>query len=180
MNEYLDINIIEDEIISIEEYDIIDTIDIEVESKNRLFFANDILTHNSGWEAEDLNITNVSESAALIHTVDMLFGIITSPEMKARSEYYLKCLANRVAGFENTRKRFTIDWKYARIEEDKNAEIEDMDFLFNSTVAGQAQRRGVKTQFKNTKNNISGNTSVSIDPDKLDSIGNEKKGGGLF
>ena len=137
-------------------------------------------TNRGGWDAEDLNITNVSESAALIHTVDMLFGIITSPEMKARSEYYLKCLANRVAGFENTRKRFTIDWKYARIDEDKNAEIEDMDFLFNSTVAGQAQRRGVKTQFKNTKNNISGNTSVSIDPDKLDSIGNEKRGEGLF
>jgi len=139
-------------------------------------------TNRGGWEAEDLNITNVSESAALIHTVDMLFGIITSAEMKARSEYYLKCLANRVAGFENTRKRFTIDWKYARIDEDMNAQIEDMDFLLNSTVGGQTQRRGARSSFKAQKknNNISGNTSVSIDPNKLDNISNERSGSGLF
>jgi hypothetical protein len=130
-----ELKILEDEIISIEEYDTIDTIDIELDSKNRLFFANDILTHNSGWESTDLNITNVSESAALLHTVDVLFGIITNAEMKARKEYYLKCLANRVAGYENTKKRYTIEWNYARIEEDKNAPIQDMDFVINSTVS---------------------------------------------
>jgi len=129
-----DLEIIEDEIISIEEFEIIDTIDIEIDSKNKLFFANDILTHNSGWETSDLNITNISESAALLHTVDILFGIITNAEMKARGEYLLKCLANRVAGYENTRKRFEIDWKYARITEDKNSPIQDMDFLINNIV----------------------------------------------
>jgi len=129
-----DIEIIEDEIVSIEEYDTIDTIDIEIDSKNRLFFANDILTHNSGWETSDLNITNISESAALLHTVDVLFGIITNAEMKANKEYLLKCLANRVAGYENTRKRYSIDWKYAKIEEDKDSPIQDMDFLVHNTV----------------------------------------------
>lgn len=99
-------------------------------------------TNRGGWESEDLNLTNVSESAALIHTVDMLFGIITSAEMKARKEYYLKCLANRVAGYENTRKKFSIDWKHARIEEDKNSSIEDMDFILNSVVGKNTQRRG--------------------------------------
>jgi KaiC/GvpD/RAD55 family RecA-like ATPase len=122
-------------------------------------------TNRGGWEAEDLNLTNVSESAALIHTVDMLFGIITSAEMKARSEYYLKCLANRVAGYENTRKRFTIDWKHARIEEDKTAQIEDMDFILNSTVGGHTHRRGSKP---GSQSSIAATIGSNIDPDKPD------------
>jgi len=91
-------------------------------------------TNRGGWEGTDLNITNISESAALLHTVDVLFGIITNAEMKAKGEYYLKCLANRVAGYENTKKRYTMDWKYARIEEDKNTPIQDMDFIINNAV----------------------------------------------
>ena len=102
-------------------------------------------TNRSGWETSDLNITNIAESAALLHTVDVLFGIITNAEMKARGEYFLKCLANRVAGYENTRKRYTIDWKYARIEEDKNSPIRDMDFYINSTINPSTKRRGSET-----------------------------------
>jgi len=91
-------------------------------------------TNRGGWESNDLNITQIAESGALLHTVDVLFGIITNAEMKARGEYYLKCLANRVAGLENTKKRYTIEWKYARIEEDKNSPIQDMDFIINNVV----------------------------------------------
>ena len=147
-------------------------------------------TNRGGWEASDLNITNVSESAALIHTVDMLFGIITNAEMKARSEYYIKCLANRVAGFENTRKRFTVDWKYARIEEDKQAQIEDMDFIINSVIGGQHQQRG-QQGWKNTgpgQSTIAAVVGSTADPTLLDtkksednnSFSGEIKGDGLF
>jgi len=153
MNKYENFEILEDEILSIEEFEIMDTIDIEVDSKNRLFFANNILTHNSGWESNDLNITSVAESAGLLHTVDILFGIITNAEMKAAGEYFLKCLANRVAGYENTRKRFLIDWKYARIEEDRNSPIQDMDFFINQITAGHKHPRGQKPK----------STSVDID-----------------
>ena len=138
-------------------------------------------TNRGGWETSDLNITNVSESAALIHTVDMLFGIITNAEMKARSEYYLKCLANRVAGYENTRKRFTVDWKYARIEEDKEAKIEDMDFILNSVVGGQTQRRGYSP---NTgQSSIAAVIGSKINKETLESTKKEKneiKRPGLF
>lgn len=125
-------------------------------------------TNRGGWETSDLNITNVSESAALIHTVDMLFGIITNAEMKARAEYYIKCLANRVAGYENTRKRFEVDWKYARIEEDKNANIEDMDFILNSVVGGHTQRRGQKMPRKDPsgQSQIAAVIGSNIDSDK--------------
>jgi hypothetical protein len=156
-------NVIEDEIVSIEEHEIIDTIDIEVDSKNRLFFANDILTHNSGWEGTDLSITSIAESAGLLHTVDLLFGIITTAEMKARGEYFLKCLANRVAGYENTKKRYTIEWKYARIEEDRNSPIMDMDYVINNVVAGQKHPRGYKATTA-TIDSVISNSVVPLEP----------------
>jgi hypothetical protein len=96
--------------------------------------------------SEDLVLTNVSESSALLHTVDVLFGIITSPEMKARSEYFLKNLANRVTGYENTRKKYKVNWKYFRIEEDKTSQIQDMDFMINHVVGGQQHPRGTNLQ----------------------------------
>lgn len=132
-------DIIEDEIISIKEYNEIDTIDIEIDSKNKLFFANDILTHNSGWETSDLNLGNIAESAALVHTVDGLFGIITSPEMKAKKIYYLKYLADRVSGLENTRKLFDVDFKFGRISENTESPIEDLDYAMKSTINYQSK-----------------------------------------
>jgi len=157
-----DIKIIEDEIVSIEEYDIIDTIDIVVDSNHKLFFANDILTHNSGWLNNDSNITSLAESGGLLHTVDLLFGIVADPQMKARGEYFLKCLANRVAGYENCRQRYTIDWKYARIEEDRNSPIQDMEFFINNVAAGQKQPRGQKQH--STTTTIDAVISQSLQP----------------
>lgn len=124
-----ELEILEDEIIEIEEFDIIDTIDIEIDSRSRLFFANDILTHNSGMDATDLTLSNVSESSGLLHTVDGLFGLIADPLMKAKGEYYIKYIADRVSGMENTRKKFLFNRPYGRIEEDMNSQIEDMEFI---------------------------------------------------
>ena len=90
-------------------------------------------TNRGGWETSDLTLGNISESAALVHTVDGLFGIITNPEMKANKVYYLKYLADRVSGMENTRKLFDVDFKFGRIEENMSAKIEDMDSQIKST-----------------------------------------------
>ena len=91
-------------------------------------------TKRENFGSNDVNITDVSESSALLHTVDMLFGIITNPEMKARKEQYLKCLASRVSGMENYRMKFNVDWEFARITEDKDSQIEDMDHILNSVI----------------------------------------------
>jgi hypothetical protein len=102
-------------------------------------------TNRAGWLTNDIKITDIAESAGLLQTVDLLFGIITDPEMKARGEYFLKCLANRVGGYENCRKRYTMNWKYLRIEEDRNSPIQDMEFFINSVTAGQKYPRGYKS-----------------------------------
>jgi KaiC/GvpD/RAD55 family RecA-like ATPase len=120
-------------------------------------------TNRSGWEANDLSITSIAESAGLLHTVDILFGICTDAQMKAKGEYFLKCLANRVAGYENTRKRYTIDWKHARIEEDRNSPIQDMEFFINQVAVGQKYPRGHKST-TTTINAAISNSVTPVDP----------------
>jgi len=122
-------------------------------------------TNRSGWEANDLGITSIAESAGLLHTVDILFGIVTNAEMKASGEYFLKCLANRVAGLENTRKRYTMDWKYARIEEDRNSPIQDMDFFINSLTAGHTTPRGHGHKSSTTIGAAIAHHTIATDPD---------------
>jgi hypothetical protein len=83
-----------DEIVEIielaEEY----TIDIEV-SGNRLFFANDILTHNSGYDTGDMDLTNTSESIGLPQTVDAMFALISTEELESMGQIMIKQLKNR-------------------------------------------------------------------------------------
>lgn len=117
------LNLHEDEIIEIIEIGEEETLDISVSNSSRTFFANDILTHNSGFGSTDLSITNISESAALGHTVDAMFGIIQDEIMHANEEYILKLLANRDDGYKNSRKKFLINYNLMRITEDTETQI---------------------------------------------------------
>ena len=123
INMYKKIIIEEDKIISIEECEIEETIDIMVDNPTHLFFANGILTHNSEFDASDLTMNSASESSALVATVDGMFGIIQDPLMLSNDEYKLKLLANRDEGYKNSYKKFIVDFTYMRITEDPNSQI---------------------------------------------------------
>jgi len=79
--------------------------------------------NRSGFGSTDLNATNISESAALGHTVDAMFGIIQDEIMHANREYILKLIANRDDGYKNSRKKFLINYDYMRIIEDADSQI---------------------------------------------------------
>lgn len=79
--------------------------------------------NRGAYNTNDVILEQIAESAALIHTVDGLFGIIQDEMMLMNSEYFLKTLANREEGGKNTKKRFTISYDYSRITEDVNSEI---------------------------------------------------------
>ncbi len=115
MNE---LNLYEDEIIEIEYLDDLqETIDITVDGKN-LFFANDILTHNSGASSSDIDMTDISESMGLAHTVDALFGIITQDIIEEReNKFRMKALALREAGGIGSIQEFFIDQQYFRVSQ---------------------------------------------------------------
>lgn len=118
-----------DEIVSIEiTSEEIDMIDISIDSEDMLFIANDLITHNSAMKTNDVVLEQIAESAALIHTVDGLFGIIQDEMMYMNCEYYLKTMANREEGYKNSKKRFTVSYDYMRITEDVNSEIINPQF----------------------------------------------------
>lgn len=117
------INLFDDEIVSIEECGSEYTIDIMVDNTTHLFFANDILTHNSEFDATDLSMNSASESSGLVATVDGMFGIIQDPMMLTNNEYKLKLLANRDEGYKNSYKKFIVDYTFMRISEDPNSQI---------------------------------------------------------
>ena len=79
--------------------------------------------NRGAYNTNDVILEQIAESAALIHTVDGLFGIIQDEMMLMNSEYFLKTLANREEGYKNSKKRFTISYDYSRIMEDLNSEI---------------------------------------------------------
>lgn len=79
--------------------------------------------NRSGFGSNDLNITNISESSGLGHTVDAMFGIIQDEIMHANREYTLKLMANRDDGYKNSRKKFLIDYDHMRITEDASTEM---------------------------------------------------------
>lgn len=91
------------EVVSIEEIGEMDMIDIEV-SGNHLFYANDILTHNSN---SDLGLEDTSESFGLPATADFMFGISTSEELEALGQIMVKQLKNRYNDAGNHR-RFVV------------------------------------------------------------------------
>lgn len=87
-------NIDWDEIVSIEELDVRDTIDINLDG-DRLFLANGILTHNSAVEAKEINHSHLSGSLGKIFTVDIYFAIVFSDIQRQQGEMAFHLLKTR-------------------------------------------------------------------------------------
>lgn len=90
-------------ILKIEEIDEREMIDIEV-SGNHLFYANNILTHNS---SSDVEITDTSESWGLPATADFLVALISTEELEGLNQIMIKQLKNRY-GDKSILKRFVV------------------------------------------------------------------------
>lgn len=85
---------IDDEIVSIEYIGEQDTIDINT-TGNRLFYANDLLTHNSAVDEVEFDHSHISGGISKINTADNVFGIFTSRAMRERGKYQLQLLKTR-------------------------------------------------------------------------------------
>ena len=79
--------------------------------------------NRNAFNSTDVSLENIAESAALIHTVDALFGIIQDPMLYANNQYYIKTLANRNGGLKNSKKKFLVNYDYMKIVEDETEEI---------------------------------------------------------
>jgi hypothetical protein len=100
-----------DEIANIEEIEMRDLIDIEV-TGNHLFYANDILTHNSN---TDVGLEDTSESFGLPATADLMFALISNEELEGLGQIMVKQLKNRYND-PTSNKRFVVGVDRARMK----------------------------------------------------------------
>lgn len=134
-----------DEIVSIEKIGVQETIDIEVSGDN-LFFANDILTHNSGFSSSDISLTDTSESFGLPQTADLMFALISTEELEGLNQILIKQLKNRYGALDPHR-RFTVGIDRAKMrlydveQEAQDNLIENMD--------PETDKKDFKSKFKN-------------------------------
>jgi len=112
-------------ILKIEELDEIELIDIEV-SGNHLFYANDILTHNSN---SDVELTDTSESFGLPATADLMFALISTEELEQLGQIMVKQLKNRYND-PTMNKRFVVGIDRAKMrlyDVEQNAQKDILD-----------------------------------------------------
>ena len=125
-----------DKIAHIEEIGYEDSIDIEV-SGNHLFFANDILTHNS---SSDIGLEDTSESFGLPATADFMFAMISTEELQDLNQIMIKQLKNRYND-PTKYKRFVvgIDRSKMRLYDADNSAQDDIvdGPVFDNTATGE-------------------------------------------
>lgn len=131
-------------------------------------------TNRSAFDVADLNMSNVSESAGLIATVDSLFGIIQTAIMRVEGTYYLKAIAMRDSQHMGDKKQFNMNKQYLRIEE-CDADIIPENVGLPSKYGGNTTNNftyyGLNKSGNNTSANVtnvnSGQQNVPIEQPKL-------------
>lgn len=98
--QYKDIEF-EDEIVEIEECGVQDSIDFNV-SGNKLFYANNVLTHNSAVNSTDASNDSVSDSIGTVQTADFILFLLQNEKMKEENLITCKCTKNRFTGRTDT------------------------------------------------------------------------------
>lgn len=89
-----------EKIVKIEKLDNRCTIDIEVSDDN-LFFANDILTHNSGYSSSDVDLSDIAESAGINQTADAIMAIYENDQDRSNGLINVVFRKNRLGGIIN-------------------------------------------------------------------------------
>ena len=88
-------------------------------------------TNRSQFDTNDITANQVSESSALGATVDIMFGIISDPLMKAQGKYYLKCIYDRVSPQENKKKLYDCNFNYLRLTENMEEGVIEVSMMPN-------------------------------------------------
>jgi hypothetical protein len=140
------------EVVSIEEIGEMDMIDIEV-SGNHLFYANDILTHNS---SSDVGLEDTSESFGLPATADFMFALISTEELQQINQIMVKQLKNRYSDLGNAR-RFVVGvdrskMRLYNVEQSAQQDILDGPVMDNTEFGEQDfERSQPKSKFDRSK-----------------------------
>jgi archaellum biogenesis ATPase FlaH len=152
-----------DEIIEIEYIGEIETIDISV-SGNRLFYANDILTHNSGIDEAEFGMQNIAGGISKIYTADNVIGLHASKAMKERGKIQIEFMKTRSSAGEGRKLELSYDNTCMRIKD------LDEDDVVQSTNPQSSMYEKLKAKSQNSEPQEDQRTDNSVDINRLKSI----------
>jgi archaellum biogenesis ATPase FlaH len=112
-------------------------VDIEV-SGDHLFYANGVLTHNSGsgsgYAGEDISMNNTSDSAGINMDADAIFALYQLEGERELGRINVKILKNRLGGFVDTIFPMSVNYETLKISDwDSTTESETDMEVFQST-----------------------------------------------
>lgn len=146
-----------DEIESIEYIGEEDTIDINL-SGNRLFYANDILTHNCAVEAVEFDHSHISGGLSKIMTADNVIGIFSSITMKERGRVQIQFMKTRSSTGLGQKVELSFNVNSMRItdlDEDADAGTPTTaDVMFNKLKRQSAQDATSSASAKTNSNEV--------------------------
>ena len=73
--------------------------------------------NRGAWDATEVRMENIAESAGLAHTADVMYALIQDSVMHAEREYWLKVLKIRDGQGKGSRCKFDIDYEHMRLTE---------------------------------------------------------------
>jgi len=133
-----------DEIVSITELDYdVEMVDFNVTNSgdDKLFYANDILVHNSAVNnTDDADNSNISDSIGTAMTADFMLFLLQDEEMKEKHEIVCKVTKNRFTGKTDTW-MMNIDYEHMQFAEMK---ISDHDSTNASDIINIDDVTGTK------------------------------------
>jgi hypothetical protein len=73
--------------------------------------------NRQGFDASEISMSHIAESAGLGHTSDIIYAIIQDSNMMMNQEYFLKLLKVRNGSGKNSRCLYRIDYNHMRLTE---------------------------------------------------------------
>ena len=117
-------------------------------------------TNRGAFDTPDVTMSNIAESAGLIHTADTMFGIIQDADMRIENRYLIKILKIRDGEGKNNKMEMHIEYKKMKITETGRIYKEDNNEPIDLDDA-------IK-MFKNpSANSVSDNLETAKHTDKL-------------
>jgi len=136
-NNFIELDL--DEIVSIEEIGIIDTVDISVKN-TRMFLANDIYTHNSGFDAEIVEASQLGGSIKRVQKAHFFMSVAKPNDMKDSNLANVKIIKARFA-------------KDGQVFRDSIFDNDKLEIKLNDEVYGNRYSKGLhKVSEENIEN----------------------------
>lgn len=154
LKEHVDFN---DEIVSIEEIEPQEMVDISLDGNN-VFFANDILIHNCAVnQVENVDNSKISDSMGTAMIADFILFMLQSEEMKENSNMILKVTKNR---FNGRTDQWIMDIDYPKMRFSDHVGLNGS--TFDSGKQAEDSKKFVDSELQKISNEIKQQSSNSV------------------